>query len=232
MLELLRRIPRSRNVPARELHDQLPADLGLYLCTVQRQLDIERDDTSKPSEYRCKEPAARLSVPTLSEQRAPLLALAEEKILQRAGIARRRFWAPHRTAAGPTATVGESRSATAPRRRLGQGRPVRRAKQPAVAGRGARLMRFPEGRDERPFEGMRQDMSTLVAREAGGLAVVVRAHGVTQALRDLASQSCRGQHLDLSATAHQPPAQFPTVGDAGLDLEPAVGYPADTLVTG
>ena len=86
-LELLKRIPRSRKVSARELHEQLPADLGRDLRTVQRQLDmlaqafdIERDDSSKPYGYRWKERGAGLSLPTLSEQESLLLALAEEHL--------------------------------------------------------------------------------------------------------------------------------------------------------
>ena len=84
-LELLKRIPRTRKVSARELHEQLPADLARDLRTVQRQLDmlsqafdIERDDSSKPYGYRWKERGQGLSLPTLSEQESLLLALAEE----------------------------------------------------------------------------------------------------------------------------------------------------------
>ncbi|MBK6851963.1 MAG: WYL domain-containing protein [Burkholderiales bacterium] len=86
-LELLKRIPRARKVSARELHEQLPADLARDLRTVQRQLDmlaqtfdIERDDTSKPYGYRWKERGVGLSLPSLSEQESLLLALAEEHL--------------------------------------------------------------------------------------------------------------------------------------------------------
>lgn len=86
-LELLKRIPRSRKVSARELHEQLPPDLARDLRTVQRQLDmlaqafdIERDDSSKPYGYQWKERGAGLSLPTLSEQESLLLALAEEHL--------------------------------------------------------------------------------------------------------------------------------------------------------
>ncbi len=86
-LELLKRIPRSRKVSARELHEQLPHDLVRDLRTVQRQLDmlaqafdIERDDSSKPYGYRWKERGVGLSLPTLSEQESLLLALAEEHL--------------------------------------------------------------------------------------------------------------------------------------------------------
>jgi len=84
-LELLKRIPRLRKVSARELQEQLPADLTRDLRTVQRQLDmlagtfdIERDDSSKPYGYRWKERGAGLSLPTLTEQESLLLALAEQ----------------------------------------------------------------------------------------------------------------------------------------------------------
>jgi predicted DNA-binding transcriptional regulator YafY len=86
-LELLKRIPRSRKVTARQLHEQLPDDLARDLRTVQRHLemlseafDIERDDTSKPYGYRWKERAAGLSAPMLTEQESLLLALAEEHL--------------------------------------------------------------------------------------------------------------------------------------------------------
>jgi predicted DNA-binding transcriptional regulator YafY len=86
-LELLKRIPRSRKVSARELHQQLPTDLARDIRTVQRQLDmlaeafdIERDDSSKPYGYRWKERAAGLSLPGLTEQESLLLALAEEQL--------------------------------------------------------------------------------------------------------------------------------------------------------
>jgi predicted DNA-binding transcriptional regulator YafY len=86
-LELLKRIPRSRKVSARDLHGQLPEELSRDLRTVQRQLDmladafeIERDDSSKPYGYRWKERAAGLSLPSLTEQESLLLTLAEEHL--------------------------------------------------------------------------------------------------------------------------------------------------------
>jgi len=86
-LELLKRIPRSRKVSARDLHEQLPEELSRDLRTVQRQLDmladafeIERDDSSKPYGYRWKERAAGLSLPSLTEQESLLLSLAEEHL--------------------------------------------------------------------------------------------------------------------------------------------------------
>lgn len=86
-LELLKRIPRSQKVSARDLHAQLPEALSRDLRTVQRQLDmladsfeIERDDSSKPYGYRWKERAAGLSLPSLTEQESLLLTLAEEHL--------------------------------------------------------------------------------------------------------------------------------------------------------
>ena len=86
-LELLKRIPRSRKVSARELHEQLPPDLARDIRTVQRQLDmlaeafdIDRDDSSKPYGYCWKERAEGLSLPSLTEQESLLLALAEEQL--------------------------------------------------------------------------------------------------------------------------------------------------------
>ncbi len=86
-LELLKRIPRARKISAKELHEQLPADLARDLRTVQRQLDmladafdIERDESSKPYGYRWKERAGGLSLPSLTEQESLLLALAEEQL--------------------------------------------------------------------------------------------------------------------------------------------------------
>jgi predicted DNA-binding transcriptional regulator YafY len=84
VLELLKRIPRTRKVSARELHEQLPAHLARDLRTVQRQLDlltqafdIERDDSSRPYGYRWKERAPGLAIPRLSEQESLVLALAQ-----------------------------------------------------------------------------------------------------------------------------------------------------------
>jgi len=86
-LELLKRIPKSRKVSARELQEQLPSHLARDLRTVQRQLDmlanefeIERDDSSKPYGYRWKERSAGLMMPVLSEQESLLLALAQEHL--------------------------------------------------------------------------------------------------------------------------------------------------------
>lgn len=88
-IELLRRLPRSYKVTARELRDQLElADIKRDLRTIQRQLEllsrhfgeIERDDRSKPYGYRWKEKARGLVLPVLSEQESLLLALAEQHL--------------------------------------------------------------------------------------------------------------------------------------------------------
>ncbi|MGV8960121.1 MAG: helix-turn-helix transcriptional regulator [Stenotrophomonas sp.] len=87
-LELLRRIPRSRKITARELHQQLEqAGIQRELRTIQRQLellsthfDIERDDRDKPYGYRWLENSSALVVPSLSAQESLLLHLAEEHL--------------------------------------------------------------------------------------------------------------------------------------------------------
>lgn len=87
-LELMRRIPRSRKVSAKELHEQLAdTEVGRDLRTIQRQLemlsdhfDIERDDRSKPYGYRWKECARGMALPTLTEQESLLLTLAEQQL--------------------------------------------------------------------------------------------------------------------------------------------------------
>ncbi|MGH8054718.1 MAG: helix-turn-helix transcriptional regulator [Stenotrophomonas sp.] len=87
-IELLRRIPRSRKVTARELHQQLDqAGIQRDLRTIQRQLellsahfDIERDDREKPYGYRWMEHSNALVVPNLSAQESLLLQLAEEHL--------------------------------------------------------------------------------------------------------------------------------------------------------
>ncbi|PXW98705.1 putative DNA-binding transcriptional regulator YafY [Sphaerotilus hippei] len=87
-IELLKRIPRQRQVTAVELHRQL-ADIGMQreLRTIQRQLDqlsqhfeIERDERSKPYGYRWKALAQGLSLPLLGEHESLLLALAEQHL--------------------------------------------------------------------------------------------------------------------------------------------------------
>lgn len=88
VLELLRRIPRSRKVTATELHEQLAeAGLARDLRTIQRQLEmisehfeIDRDDRNKPYGYRWAERAKGLALPMLSEQESLLLTLAERHL--------------------------------------------------------------------------------------------------------------------------------------------------------
>ena len=87
-LELLRRIPRHRQISASELHRQLTsAGIERDLRTVQRQLEmlsahfeIDRDDRSKPYGYRWKEGSKGLALPMLSEQESLLLTLAEQHL--------------------------------------------------------------------------------------------------------------------------------------------------------
>ncbi|MDD2721149.1 MAG: WYL domain-containing protein [Gallionella sp.] len=87
-LELMRRIPRTRKVTAKELHEQLAdSDHGRDLRTIQRQLEmlsehfeIERDDRSKPYGYRWKERAQGMALPMLTEQESLLLTLAEQHL--------------------------------------------------------------------------------------------------------------------------------------------------------
>lgn len=87
-VELLRRIPRGRQVTATELHAQLK-DAGIHrdLRTIQRQLEvlsehfeIERNDSSKPYGYRWLEQARALAVPHLTPQESLLLLLAQEHL--------------------------------------------------------------------------------------------------------------------------------------------------------
>ena len=75
-LELLRRVPRSRKISTRELHEQL-AEQGIArdVRTIQRQMEmlsehfgIERDDRSKPYGYRWKENAKGMGLPARDRQ--------------------------------------------------------------------------------------------------------------------------------------------------------------------
>ena len=85
VLELLKRIPRKQRVSAVDLHAQLlDAGFDRDLRTVQRSLeticvhfDVERDDSSKPYQYRWKERANGFSLPGLNRQECLLLVLAE-----------------------------------------------------------------------------------------------------------------------------------------------------------
>lgn len=84
-LEILKRIPRSRWVSVRELHEQLSAaGMERSLRTIERQLeavveqfDIECDNRGKPYGYRWKSHSRGLSLPTLTEQESLLLTLAQ-----------------------------------------------------------------------------------------------------------------------------------------------------------
>ena len=88
VLELLKRIPRTRRISAPELRDQLEAaGLKRDIRTIQRQLDaltevfdIEKDDRSKPYGYRWKQRAQAFSLPGLNEQESLLLAIAAEHL--------------------------------------------------------------------------------------------------------------------------------------------------------
>jgi len=87
-LELMRRIPRSRTITAKELHEQLAdTEVSRDIRTIQRQLDmlsdyfdIERDDRTKPYGYRWKEQSHGMALPMLTEQESLLLNLAEQHL--------------------------------------------------------------------------------------------------------------------------------------------------------
>ena len=87
-LELLRRIPRTRKVTAKDLKEQLSAaGIDRDLRTIQRQLEalsehfeIDRDDANKPYGYRWLNKAPGMAMPMLSEHEALLLRLAEEHL--------------------------------------------------------------------------------------------------------------------------------------------------------
>ncbi len=86
--ELLKRIPRSHHVTARELHRQLnEVGIARELRTVQRSLEmlcehfeILRDDRTKPYGYRWNKGADEISLPKLSSVDALLLSLAQEHL--------------------------------------------------------------------------------------------------------------------------------------------------------
>lgn len=87
-LELLRRIPRTRSVTAKELWQELTAaGLQRELRTIQRQLDeltrhfdIDRDERSKPYGYRWKSGANALSLVGLTAEQSLILQLAEQQL--------------------------------------------------------------------------------------------------------------------------------------------------------
>jgi len=84
-LELLKRIPRNRDIGSVELHAQLTEEgFERDLRSIQRQLetlcehfDIEKNDQSRPYRYRWKESSRGFSLPGLTEQESLLLSLAE-----------------------------------------------------------------------------------------------------------------------------------------------------------
>jgi predicted DNA-binding transcriptional regulator YafY len=85
-LEILKRIPRSRYVTVKELHDQLcEAGMSRDIRTLQRimetlsvQFNIERNDKSKPYGYKIAHGNAVLSVPTMSAHESLLLSLSQQ----------------------------------------------------------------------------------------------------------------------------------------------------------
>ncbi|EIZ9929923.1 WYL domain-containing protein [Vibrio parahaemolyticus] len=88
--ELLKRIPKSHQVTARDLHQQLE-HIGIEreLRTIQRNLellcehfDIIRDERSKPYGYRWNKNSEGMALPKLSAQEALLLSLAEEYLIK------------------------------------------------------------------------------------------------------------------------------------------------------
>ncbi|MBY7663041.1 WYL domain-containing protein [Vibrio atlanticus] len=88
--EILKRIPKSHQVTAKELHQQLQ-HIGIErdLRTIQRNLemlcehfDIIRDERSKPYGYRWNKNSEGMSLPKLSAQEALLLNLAEEYLIK------------------------------------------------------------------------------------------------------------------------------------------------------
>lgn len=88
--EILKRIPKSHQITARELHQQLQ-HIGIErdLRTIQRNLemlcdhfDILRDERSKPYGYRWNKNSEGMALPKLSAQEALLLSLAEEYLIK------------------------------------------------------------------------------------------------------------------------------------------------------
>jgi predicted DNA-binding transcriptional regulator YafY len=87
-LELLRRIPKRHTITATELRLQLrdagferePRTIQRLMETLSEFYNIERDESTKPYRYCWKENAIGLSMPSLSNQEALLLRLAEEQL--------------------------------------------------------------------------------------------------------------------------------------------------------
>jgi predicted DNA-binding transcriptional regulator YafY len=87
-LELLRRVPKGRTITATELRLQLrdagferePRTIQRLMETLSEFYNIERDESTKPYRYCWKENATGLSMPSLSNQEALILRLAEEQL--------------------------------------------------------------------------------------------------------------------------------------------------------
>jgi predicted DNA-binding transcriptional regulator YafY len=87
-LELLRRIPKGHTITATELRLQLrdagferePRTIQRLMETLSEFYNIDRDESTKPYRYSWKENAIGLSMPSLSNQEALLLRLAEEQL--------------------------------------------------------------------------------------------------------------------------------------------------------
>ncbi|NLS14859.1 WYL domain-containing protein [Vibrio sp. SM6] len=88
--EILKRIPKSHQITARQLHQHLQY-IGIErdLRTIQRNLemlcehfDIIRDERSKPYGYRWNKSSEGMALPKLSAQEALLLSLAEEYLIK------------------------------------------------------------------------------------------------------------------------------------------------------
>jgi predicted DNA-binding transcriptional regulator YafY len=88
LLEILKRIPKTRKVTAAELHEQLAGEglardirsIQRHLDTLSERFDIERDDRSKPYGYRWKDGAEGIALPSLSPQESLLLKMAHEHL--------------------------------------------------------------------------------------------------------------------------------------------------------
>lgn len=89
VIELLRRIPRSRKITAQELQLQLKeAGMERDVRTIQRQLktlcehfnDIEYDDRVRPYGYQWREQSKALAIASLTPQESLLLLLAQEHL--------------------------------------------------------------------------------------------------------------------------------------------------------
>lgn len=87
-IEILKRIPKSRKITAREIHEQLiSSGYTRNIRTIQRQLvslavtfNLEVDDRSKPYGYKWKSYAEGVNLPTMNADEAVLLALAEKHL--------------------------------------------------------------------------------------------------------------------------------------------------------